>query len=678
MHKNTLAILFFLLCVIKTLTFAQTNVDSLKSLVDKTQGKEKVKLLIKIGYSLSSDNPNEAIDYLDDAIELADQTESKWNKADALFNKGVALWHLGQIEESSEYYTQAKIIYEEFKDTLSLMKVMSSEAINHSMKGESDLALEKLFKSLSYAKKLGDRLTIFNDLFNLGIIFDNKGEKEKALDHYIMSIDYADDKGNLALVQNYIAEIYISQKKYSNAETYLKKAEDNAKLSKDSNSLVWTYTNLGNLNYLRNNFSKAEKYFLDALSLARKMDYKLDIIHSLTELGDFYNKTKNYQAAEKYLLEAYQISQNVNSLQDLSNTSNNLALVYYNLGNYKQAYEFLKANKEFSDSLFVLTNNEKVAEVETKYSVKQKEKEASILKKENELQKKVIDTQTIITILGSGLGLALLILIWILVKNRHRMIKVQQDLIQKNEEIETNRKEINEKNKELEDLNSTKDKFFSIVAHDLRNPIAAFVSISEILEYDFDRLNDKDKKSLLSQMNSSSKNLIRLLENLLTWARLSNNKIDVVKQKINLSDTIESAVVPYEHWANNKNIKLQLDVDKNTFIDADPFILQTIIGNLINNAIKFSNAGETVTIYQKSSNGSLQLFVKDNGIGIEKTKLNSLFDFDLKKTTRGTENESGTGLGLILVKDLVEKVNWKIEANSKVNEGSEFIITILN
>lgn len=155
--------------------------------------------------------------------------------------------------------------------------------------------------------------------------------------------------------------------------------------------------------------------------------------------------------------------------------------------------------------------------METKYAVKQKEKEAELLKSENKLQKKVIQTQKLIAIVVSVLGLIVLILLVLLIRSRRKILAAQKDLILKNEEIELSRKEIAAKNKELEVLNSTKDKFFSIIAHDLRNPIAGFVSLSDILETDYDSISDYEKKYLLSQMNNSSKNLIALLENLLTW-----------------------------------------------------------------------------------------------------------------------------------------------------------------
>lgn len=675
-NQKLFILLLIFLSYFNIYLFAQENIDSLISVAQKSEGKEKISLLIKLGYYLSSDNPQQAVNFLDEAIYLSDSLNIKNRKADALFNKGVALWHLGKIQESEDYYKSARVIYEELKDTLSLIKLYNSEAINYSMRGRSDIALEMFLKSLDYANKINDRPTIFNTLFNIGIVFDNRGELDKAIEHYNKAMQFADEKGSKALVENYLAEIYLTKNDLKKAEEFLNRAILNAESSGDLNSQIWSYTNLGTLNFAKGNLNEAEKNLLTALELARKSEYKLDIIHSLTELGKFYNKTKKLKEAEKFLLEAFGLAKQINSVQDLSNITNVLKDVYSELNNYKQAFEFLKLNKQYSDTLQAINQNEKILEIETRYAVKQKEKEAQLLKNENELQKKIIETQKLIAIVVSVLGLFLVVLIALLIRSRRKILAAQKDLIMKNEEIELSRKEVAAKNKELEVLNSTKDKFFSIIAHDLRNPIAGFVSISDILETDYDRISDQEKKSLLSQMNNSSKNLIALLENLLTWARLSSNKIEIVRSKSKLSELIFSAVSPYEHWAKSKRVNLRVEIPEDKTIETDPFIFQTVVGNLINNAIKFSNSGDTVSVIAKFVNGKIKLSVKDNGVGIPEHRLKNIFGFDNKKTTKGTMNESGTGLGLVLVKELSDKMNWQIEVHSQPQLGSEFILNI--
>ncbi len=680
--KSKINIISTIVCFLFLFSSAQSQnqVDSLKGLLEKSEGKTKIKLLVKIGYFLSSENPSEAIKYLDEAIELSDKTNNKWNKADALFNKGVALWHLGEITQSDKYYDDAIKIYDEFNDSLSMIKVFNSQAINHQMKGNVDLAFETFLHSLDYAKKMGDKTTVFNTLLNIGIMYDNNSNYDKCLYYYYEALKYSDnaDRSSVALLQSYIAEVYLTLKNNEKAEEYLKYAVENSKLSNDTNSLIWAYSSLGRIEIDKKNYSAAENYFKESLALARKTEFKLEIIHALTDLGKFYNTTNNFSKAEENLSEALRLGNEINSLSDLNLIYGELSSLYYKKQEFKKAYEYHEKYKIYSDSLYALSNSEKLLEIQTKQELRQKERETELLINENELQKKVISSQKILALVISLLAIISIIFIWILLRNRNNILKAKNLLQFKNEEIENNRIEISEKNEVLAGLNATKDKFFSIIAHDLRNPIAAFVNISELLELEYDRMSDKDKREIISQMNSSSKNLIMLLENLLTWARLSNNKIDVYPENLLIKDVLESAIHPYLQSAQNKKIKINIDVPEQLTIDTDKFILQTIVGNLVNNAIKFSNQHSDISVSFTNSNGNYKLVVKDHGIGIEESQLRNIFLLGKVSTGRGTLGEGGTGLGLVLVKELVEKLNWKIEVKSKVNAGSEFMVIIPN
>ena len=395
-------------------------------------------------------------------------------------------------------------------------------------------------------------------------------------------------------------------------------------------------------------------------------------------MENFITTTNNFSKAEENLSEALRLSNEINSLSDLNLIYGELSSLYYKKQEFKKAYEYHEKYKIYSDSLYALSNSEKLLEIQTKQELRQKERETELLINENELQKKVISSQKIIALVISLLAIISIIFIWILLRNRNNILKAKNLLQFQNEEIESNRTEISEKNEVLAGLNATKDKFFSIIAHDLRNPIAAFVNISELLELEYDRMSDKDKREIISQMNSSSKNLIMLLENLLTWARLSNNKIDVYLENLLIKDVLESAIHPYLQSAQNKKIKINVDVPEQLTIDTDKFILQTIVGNLVNNAIKFSNQHSEVKVSFTNANGDYKLVIKDHGIGIEESQLRNIFLLGKVSTGRGTLGEGGTGLGLVLVKELVEKLNWKIEVKSKVNAGSEFMVIIPN
>lgn len=678
-RKNkTLTLLAAVLILSTGLLFGQSNIDSLKTLLSSAQGKEKVKLLVKIGYFLSSENPKEAINYLDEAIELAKKSDNKWSQADAHFNKGVALWHLGEITKSDEQYELAIPIYEEVKDSLSLIKVLNSQAINHHLKGNIELTFKTFFQSLDYAKKVGDKGTIVNTLLNIGVTYDNNEDYDNCLKYYYEALDAVDenDKATIALLQSYIAEVYLALKDNTKAEEYLKKAIENAKISNDTNSLVWAFSSLGKIELEKKNYSLAEKYFKESLSLAQKTDFKLEIIHSLSDLGKFYSITNNLKESEAHLLKALQLANELQSLSDLNIVYGELASLYSKKLDFKAAFEYHQKYKTVSDSLFALSNNEKIAELQSKHELKRVERESELLKHENDLQKKVINSQKIIALIISLFAIASIIFIWVLLRNRNKILKTKNELLIKHEEVDTHRKEISQKNDELANLNATKDKFFSIIAHDLRNPIAAFVNISDLLEQDYDRLSESDKKEIISQMNVSSKNLIRLLENLLTWARISNDKIELYPEKLILADVVESSITPYLQSAQNKKIKINTDISNKVVITSDKFIIQTIVGNLINNAIKFSSSLSEIFVSLEEKAGKYILSIKDHGIGIEESQLRNIFMLGKIQTGRGTMGESGTGLGLVLVKDLIEMLDWKIEVKSKVNSGTEFLITI--
>lgn len=661
-----------------SLVYPQKQVDSLKNLLISSEGKNKTKLLIQLGYYLSSENPTEAINYLDEAIALSEKNNDKWSKADALFNKGVALWHLGNISESDDYYNQAKNIYIQFNDSLSIIKVLNSEAINQQMRGEVDKAVEKFFTSLDIAKKVNDSVTVFNTLLNIGVMFDNNNDLDRALNYYLEALNYSNNKNasNLSLLYNYITEIYLTRKSFDLAEKYLNLAIQNSRLFNDERGLVWELSNLGTINVERMNYQAAENYFKEALELAKKSEFKLEIIHALSDLGKFYKLRGNFNEANNFFNEALALSLQLNSLPDLKLIYGQLSELNALQKNFSAAYNYHLKYKEYSDSLFIISNNETVNELQTKYELKQKEQEASSLRKKNELQEDIISSQRLIALIIALLVIVSVVFIIVLLLGRKKLLNAYYLLEEKNKQIEIQRKEILEKNNVLEQNNEVKDKFFSIVAHDLRNPIAAFVSISALLEESSVKLTESDRKDLIKQMNVSSQNLIALLEDLLTWARLSSDKIEIKPEPVVLKDIITFCVNTYEQSAKNKNIKINVNFTSDLVIDTDKFAAQTIFNNLINNAIKFSHNKNVIEINGNKESEFVTLSVKDYGIGMEPEVIKDIFNLKTNKGSRGTADEAGTGLGLVIVKELIDRLNWSIKVKSRINEGSEFILTI--
>jgi PAS domain S-box-containing protein len=231
--------------------------------------------------------------------------------------------------------------------------------------------------------------------------------------------------------------------------------------------------------------------------------------------------------------------------------------------------------------------------------------------------------------------------------------------------------------KKLKELISSKDKFFSIIAHDLKSPFQGLLGFSDILSEDFDTLSNEEIKSFIGNIAQSARNLFNLLQNLLEWSRLQTDRIDYNPAQLDLYEEVSSVLELVSGNAVNKKIALINEVAKKTFVFADDNMLRSICQNLVSNAIKFTRPGGEIKITaSEGKNNFIRIAVADNGVGIREGDLDKLFRIDVTHTTKGTANETGTGLGLIIIKEMVERHGGEIWVNSVYGQGSEFVFTL--
>lgn len=238
--------------------------------------------------------------------------------------------------------------------------------------------------------------------------------------------------------------------------------------------------------------------------------------------------------------------------------------------------------------------------------------------------------------------------------------------------------EISEKEKKelmLSELNIQREKFFSIIAHDLRSPFFGLQGMSEILLEDFDELSNEEKLVMISQIKELSKNTYSLLENLLNWTKLELGKIPFQPVHLNLGELISTTLTIFSFHLENKNISVLFNIEPGTIIFADKNMLEVMIRNLLSNAIKFTPYAGVVKINAAIIKQGLLVSVSDNGIGISEKNLSKILNKDFHFSTTGTEQEKGSGLGLILVNELIKKHGGTLEIRSKEGEGSLFMLT---
>ncbi|MEW6506787.1 MAG: PAS domain S-box protein [Bacteroidota bacterium] len=239
-----------------------------------------------------------------------------------------------------------------------------------------------------------------------------------------------------------------------------------------------------------------------------------------------------------------------------------------------------------------------------------------------------------------------------------------------------NAEEIKRYAEELKQLNATKDKFFSIIAHDLKNPFITILGFSDLLITDYDELTDEEILYYVQEMKSSADKSHSLLQNLLQWSRSQTGHIHYNPRKLNLREIACTNANLVQPAAQKKNIALDCSLNENIFVNADEDMLNTIFRNLLTNAVKFTDLGGSIKINSKSIEGFEEVTIEDNGIGMPEDIRLNLFRLDKSYTTTGTQNETGTGLGLILCKEFVEKQGGSIKVESEESKGTKFIFTL--
>lgn len=232
------------------------------------------------------------------------------------------------------------------------------------------------------------------------------------------------------------------------------------------------------------------------------------------------------------------------------------------------------------------------------------------------------------------------------------------------------------RNMQLEQINATKNKLFSIIAHDLRNPFNSILGFAEMLMNDYEKFSDSQRKEIIALIDKSSKNTFELLENLLLWSKIQIDKIEITKEKVQLKRLTSEALSAYKHVAQRKSISLEVNVPEEIYVHADEFTTKITIANLFSNAIKFTPANGSIRIDAARQQNFVEVSISDTGIGIPVEKIPGLFSAAGIGSTRGTGNEKGSGLGLTLCKEFVEKNGGQIWVESETGKGSSFCFTL--
>jgi signal transduction histidine kinase/uncharacterized protein HemY len=716
-------ILSIFFCAIISFSFSQNNsVEELQQkLLKASDDTTKVNLLNKLSYALRSKKKNQAFNYAQEALKISQEKDFQKGIGLSYKNLGIVSFYKKRYSQSEEFFFKAITIFKTIDEEKELSKCYNNLGLLYKRQAKYQESINNFQKSLQILEKFGDKREIAEKLNNLGNIHKALANNAKSLEYYTRSLNIreeindkkgvADSYTNIGLIyyyrnnpknaakfhlksleinkksgderrmaNNYInlGLVYLYDKDYKNAIEYFRKSLNLKEKFNDRRGMSKCYLNLGLVYDKLKDFKKAKQSFEKSLEISKKLEYKNGISACCNYLGKMNINQGNYEKAIKYCQEGLKIAKEINSKTNIRRAYEYLSECYAKLNNYKKAYEHHILYREIYDTIFKQENIKKIAEMQIKYETEKKEQENVILRKEKKIQQLAFDKQ--ITLRNSFIAFSILVItLVIFIFSRYRIKKKANVVLsEKNDIITLQKNQLVDTLDELKEANATKDKFFSIIAHDLKIPFNVILGYTELLQTDYDDFTENERKSFIVEINKASQSTYNLLENLLTWARSQQRKIVIVKEKLNLNlkELINKSVEPYKNNAKKKNISIINKVLDDIFIWADVYTFSTVIGNLTNNAIKFTHPEGVITISASEKNESVEICVSDNGVGIEQEVINKLFRIDESYSTKGTNNETGTGLGLILCEEFVEKNGGKITVRSQVGKGSDFVVTL--
>ncbi len=490
-----------------------------------------------------------------------------------------------------------------------------------------------------------------------------------------------------------------SQHLYKESKELYLEALNRNKNIKDSLIEIHLLHHLGNLELQLDQLISAGRCFRKALKLAQEINDNLSYhISNLTiDIGNYYSSVNNLDSALYYYNKTLVVAKSNNHTDLTSNTYKALSNLYLNNKDTIQAFEYLLKYSDIKNKLFHSTIYQQISELYVQFNSKTKDQQIKLQNaeiKSERLTKILLITFllfiSIITVIVFINYYRLKILNNTLKKQNKKIIKQNQSikenairLEQTNTELIESRARLSRQkvklqiaNKKYIKANISKDKFFDIIAHDLKSPFQSIMGFSSLLRETYDDIEDEKKRKYIKLIDSSTQHVNSLIDNLLNWSRSQNERINLVKTKFDLHQLINEKLNLFELTSIKKKINIVSTISKGTTVYGDMNMISLAVRNIISNAIKFSYAGGKVEILSTTDKHKTTIYIRDYGIGMPPETINNLFNIDNSKRSIGTCGENGTGLGLIISKDYIEKNDGCIKVISTVGEGSTFCITL--
>ncbi len=535
----------------------------------------------------------------------------------------------------------------------------------HYYKREFDKSFEYIFEALDLAAKINDREGVAKAENIIGMLHRHLKEYDKAIEHYEKSLQSFREINNLkevTKIYNNIAIVYSLQKNFEKAAEMYTRSLDIKIKSNDKKGLSKLYNNLGNLHYKMKDYDKAVSYFGNSINIKKELNDNVGIATTYFNISKINKDRENWNKALENLKTSLQFAGKVDDIKLNMEIYKSLASVYQKLKDDYNTFEYFQLYTKLKDSVFTIEKEKEIAKIREQYESEKKDEQIAL--QNARIERSNTQRTFLIT------AVSFLLILAVLISAGYYQKRKSNSLLNKQ------KNEISEINEQLEDANATKDKIFSIIAHDLRSPVVSLINMSDELKRNIESSDLPKVRESIPNFDRSVNSVNLMMENLFNWAVMQKGRIPFSPTEFNVADLAEQCIEINKPYAALKAVKILQNVEDEFYVFADVNMVRSVINNLLNNAIKFSNSGGTVTIILREHNGKVEITVKDTGEGISPEKKKTLFTFDGKKVKTGTGGERGTGLGLWMSKEFVERNSGEISVISSLGEGAAFIFTL--
>jgi signal transduction histidine kinase len=648
--------------------------------ITHSPNEDSVDVLIGLSSTQLKKNPDQSYNIAEKAKDLAEHLNITDKTAKALWLMGKAKIELEDYYQAKQLLTDASTLYDTLSHDLFEAEIKYALALCCYYNSEYKDAIFNYQYALRIYNKLGKLQNAANTLQNIGLVHHSLDNLDKAIDYYQqalqINIRLHNDTNIAGLYQN-IGIINYRKDEFDQALNNYEKSISIFQILHDTSGIATTFSNIGLIHLRQGDFDAAFKSFEKSNSIFTAINYKEGCIWALYNMGSSRMNKQDFAGAKKYFNQSLLISRNIKFTEGIMSNYESLSELLSETGDYKNALDYYKKYTTIRDSLQIEQSKQKIAELETFYSLESKEKE--LTKSIDELKRQKTKNLAIIIILAL-LAIASISIFFAYrqKKDAESKLEIHREnleniIIEKSIELKN---EITER-KIAEESDKLKSAFLANMSHELRTPMNAIIAFTNFL-HDPDLTDDK-KNEYLEHIGNAGETLLRLIDDIIDIAKIESHQIKIHISPTNISRLTRDIYRVFCEIKNKNHYSSEFFLQQNgqhdIIINTDSLRLKQILSNLIDNAFKYTKDG-IIEFGFVESEKELEFYIKDTGIGIPKDKQEKIFERFSQLEYSLDRKFGGTGLGLAISKNLTELLGGRISVKSDVDKGSTFYVRI--